>query len=282
MCQTGLIILCRNKTSAGSKVFFHQLLLLGIVCLAAFVRRKGKIQSLFLKLILKLTYLLFCVSAAISALWFLSRGPRELKLSTCALHTASSAPPHRPTSLVPTSSVSVIISPASSPVFMASVPVQFHPWPYSVHNHHWSCPASHLCCSGPARLSFSSLIMSRCPTCFPTPPLAWCCHDVDLCCQHKGLQLLLWVRKHWTTLLNTLICCLWCSRSPLWHKQPCTQHGIWCIIGDAEIHRRDHTVTGMNTLLKTILSRSQPWFRVWWYCWQLFWHFCLVLELVLL
>lgn len=161
MCQTGLIILCRNKTSAGSKVFFHQLLLLGIVCLAAFVRRKGKIQSLFLKLILKLTYLLFCVSAAISALWFLSRGPRELKLSTCALHTASSAPPQRPTSLVPTSSVSVIIGPASSPVFMASVPVQFHPWPYSVHNHHWSCPASHLCCSGPARLSLSSLIMSR-------------------------------------------------------------------------------------------------------------------------
>lgn len=35
----------------------------------------------------------------------------------------------------------------------------------------------------------SSLIVSGCPTCCPTPSLAWCCHGVDLCCQHEGLQL---------------------------------------------------------------------------------------------
>lgn len=50
----------------------------------------------------------------------------------------------------------------------------------------------------------SSLIVSRCPTCCPTPSLAWCCHGVDLCCQHEGLQLPPWVIKQWMAHLNKL------------------------------------------------------------------------------
>lgn len=61
----------------------------------------------------------------------------------------------------------------------------------------------------------SSLIVSRCPTCCPTPSLAWCCHGVDLCCQHEGLQLLPWVIKQWMAHLNKLeLLSLMLSNSP--------------------------------------------------------------------
>lgn len=105
----------------------------------------------------------------------------------------------------------------------------------------------------------SSLIMSRCPTCCPTPPLAWSCHDVDLCCQHECLQLLLWVTKQRTAPLNKLNCCLWCSPSPLRHKQACTQRGARWSIGDSLFEQcvsplspktlaQMHIITGLHAL----------------------------------
>lgn len=46
------------------------------------------------------------------------------------------------------------------------------------------------------------LAVSRCSIWCPTPPLVSFHHDVEFCCQHEWLQLLLWVRKRCTALRN--------------------------------------------------------------------------------
>lgn len=79
-------------------------------------------------------------------------------------------------------------------------------------------------CFSPRALALL-LTVSRCSTRCPTPPLVSFHHDVEFCCQHECLQLLLWVRKRWTALLNQLHCCLWYFLSALRHKQlgaPCS------------------------------------------------------------
>lgn len=103
-------------------------------------------------------------------MWFLSWGPRDLKLSAGALHTASFVPPP---SLTPTSSA-VVAGPASSPFgFHPSVPVRLHPWPCPVPNHRWSCPASHLCCSDSAFIAHHVLLSHLLPYTSAGLMLAW-------------------------------------------------------------------------------------------------------------
>lgn len=112
----------------------------------------------------------------------------------------------------------------------------------------------------------SSLIVSRCPTCCPTPSLAWCCHGVDLCCQHEGLQLPPWVIKQWMAHLNKLellsLMLSFSSRAQI-ARTPCW---IRLVIGDSHLnstsfllppnHMLRYTRSLTHRLFSTMLSRE--------------------------
>lgn len=111
-------------------------------------------------------------------------------------------PPKLTETVYPCPETAAFVLPGTSSAVCSSVHFSvlagFHPWPCPVCHHGRPCSASHLllwlcCCRcSPSRWS------TRCPT----PPLVSFHHDVDFCCQHECLQLLLWVRKQWTPLLN--------------------------------------------------------------------------------
>ena len=230
-------------------------------------------------------------------MWFLSWGPAgDLKLSTCALHIVFFVPlscPHLPPSLAPTGPA-VVTGPALSPFgFHPFVPVQFHPWPCPVHNHHRSCPASHLCCSGPAWLCFHR---SSCPV---VPLAALHLHWLDAAMtlisaantnasNYAVSQEALddtWRR----TELLSLMLSLHSTNSPS-NSVELVDYRWLTFERNISPRSQKHTLRNMRSLthrhahthFKTTLSRL--WFRVWW-CYaavNCFAHLCSVIELVLL
>lgn len=220
-----------------------------------------------MKLILKLTFLHSCLCFKMT-----DNLHQHLKCDLFPEGKISNCLPAPFTHFIPTSSATVAGCPVCLFGFQLYIPVRFYPWPFSVPNHHRSCPASHLCCSGPARLCFHH---SSCPAVLLAAlhlPLAWCCHDVDLCCQHEVLPITTVSQKalHGTSGTNW-ICFIWCAPP---HKYPHTQGFGW-IIGDSHLNNTSSSLSYKDILSArhTRQCHAQAVSVLTLCCWHMCWPF---------